>query len=122
MLHSTCNNPQFRKIIDQVIEKAKLVGLILELSKFESLFKDLLTLIVTKKKMVWENNKSSCVKYMIEVGEFFAGNRNWGIEYQDLDLSEYFKRIANTIEEFEYGQTTKVGRKIQKMLQALEDL
>ena len=56
------------------------------------------------------------MKYMNEVSEFFAGNRNWGDEHQDLDLSEYFKRIANTIEEFEYGQTTKVGRKIAKML------
>ena len=116
MLHSTCKNSEFRKVIESAVDKAKLVGLILELSKFESLFKDLLTLIVTKKKMVWENNKTSCVKYMNEVSEFFAGNRNWGDEHQDLDLSEYFKRIANTIEEFEYGQTTKVGRKIQKML------
>jgi len=31
--------------------------------------------------MVLENNKTSCVKYMGEVSEFFAGNRNWGIEF-----------------------------------------
>jgi len=59
---------------------------------------------------------------MNEVSEFFAGNRNWGEEHFDEDLSEYFSRIANTIDEFEYNQATKVGRKIQKMLQAMEDL
>lgn len=52
--------------------------MILELSKFESLFKDLLTLIVTKKRQVWESNKTNCAKYMNEVSEFFQGNRNWG--------------------------------------------
>jgi hypothetical protein len=88
------------------------VQLILELSKFESLFKELLTLIVTKKRQVWENNKATCVKYMNEVSEFFSGNRNWGQEHIDLDLAEYFKRIGTTIEEFEYSSTTKVGRKI----------
>ena len=39
-----------------------------------------------------------------------------------MDLSEYFKRISTTIEEFEYSSTTKVGRKIQKIISALEDL
>jgi hypothetical protein len=71
--------------------------MILELSKFESLFKDLLTLIVTKKKQVWENNKATCVKNMTEVSEFFQGNRNWGEEHVDQDLAEYFTRIAQTI-------------------------
>lgn len=90
--------------------------MILELSKFENLFRDLLTLIVTKKRKVWENNKENCVKYMDEVSEFFSGNRNWGEEHVDMDLSEYFKRISTTIEEFEYSSTTKVGRKIGKII------
>jgi hypothetical protein len=49
---------------------------------------------------------------MTEVSEFFAGNRNWGGEFKDDDLAEYFQRISNTIEGFEYKDTTKSGRKI----------
>ena len=49
---------------------------------------------------------------MEDVGEFFAGNRNWGGEVVDQDLSEYFKRISQTISDFEYKNTSKVGRKI----------
>ena len=52
---------------------------------------------------------------MLEVSEFFAGNRNWNGEHKDDDLAEYFQRISNTIEDFEY-------RDIQKLMQALEDL
>lgn len=104
------------------MSREQLVNMILELSKFETLFKDLLTLIVTKKRKVWENNKDSCVKYMNEVSEFFSGNRNWNEEIVDMDLSQYFKRMAETIEEFEYNNSAKVGRKIQKMISGLEDL
>lgn len=59
---------------------------------------------------------------MLQVSEFFAGNRNWNGEHKDDDLAEYFQRISNTIEDFEYRDTTKSGRKIQKLMQALEDL
>lgn len=122
MLHQNCTNPRFKEIVTQLVDREKLVAHLLDLSKFENLLKELLTLIVTKKSQVWNRDKEKSVKYMEDVGEFFAGNRNWGGEVVDQDLSEYFKRIANTIQEFEYKNTTKVGRKIQKMIQALEDL
>ena len=37
-------------------------------------------------------------------------------------MADWFGKIAEAIEEFEYKNTTKVGRKIQKMIVALEDL
>jgi hypothetical protein len=72
----------------------------------------MLTRIVSKKAKMWEDNRAKCIKYMSEISEFFAGNRNWGGEVQDEDLSEYFTKLANTIEAYEYGETTKSGRKI----------
>ena len=83
MLHNNCSNPTFKKLVQSAADQQTLVQMILELSKFESLFKDLLTLIVTKKRQVWENNKTTCVKNMTEVSEFFLGNRNWGEEHVD---------------------------------------
>lgn len=59
---------------------------------------------------------------MNEVSEFFAGNRDWGGEYEDQYLSEWCQQISAAVEDFEYKNTTKVGRKIQKMVEALEDL
>ena len=59
---------------------------------------------------------------MLEVSEFFAGTRNWNGEHKDDDLADYFQRISNLIEDFEYRDTTKLGRKIQKLMQALEVL
>ena len=67
-------------------------------------------------------DKENSVHDMTEISEFFLGNRNWGGEYEDQDLAEWFGKIADAIEEFEFKNTTKVGRKIQKMIVALEDL
>ena len=78
--------------------------MILDVSKFENLLSLMLTRIVTKKAQTWQSHRENCIKYMSEVSEFFAGNRNWGGEHVDQDLSEYFMRIANTIEAFEYKE------------------
>lgn len=122
VLHQNAQVPQMRQIVDGVVKEELLVNLLLDLSKFEYLMKELLHGIVKKKNKMWTKDKEQCTYYMEEVSEFFAGNRNWGGEHTDQDLSEYFKRIAATITEFEYRHTTKVGRKIQKLMLALEDL
>lgn len=105
-----------------IINENQLVSLLLDLSKFEHLVKERLTLIVQKKSKMWKKDQELSNKYMSEVSEFFAGNRNWGGEFKDEDLAEYFSKLAETINEFEYKNTTKVGRKIQKIIVALEDL
>ncbi len=83
MLHQNCTNPRFKEIVTQLVDREKLVAHLLDLSKFENLLKELLTLIVTKKSQVWNRDKEKSVKYMEDVGEFFAGNRNWGGEVVD---------------------------------------
>ena len=59
---------------------------------------------------------------MREVSQFFGGKRDWEGEYLDEDLAEWFDELATTVDEFEYKNTTKTGRKIQKMVEALEDV
>ena len=49
MLHQHCVNQKFREIVMSIIDREKLVQAILDLSKFENLLKELLTIIVTKK-------------------------------------------------------------------------
>lgn len=71
---------------------------------------------------MWTKDKEQIVYDMTEVSEFFAGNRDWGGEYTDEDLSAWCGQIVAGVEDFEYKNTTKVGRRIQKMVEALEDL
>lgn len=122
MLHEHATHQGMLQVIQGIIKEEQLVKLLLKLSKFEHLLKELLTQIVKKKSKMWLDDKEQSIHDMSEISEFFAGNRDWGGEYEDEDLSEWFGKIAGAIEEFEYKNTTKVGRKIQKMIVALEDL
>jgi WASH complex subunit strumpellin len=49
MLHQNCTSKSFRQEISQIIDRNKLVELILNVAKFETLFKDMLVRIVSKK-------------------------------------------------------------------------
>lgn len=97
MLHQQTKNKGLAKKIADVVSEDALLDLLLDLSKFEDLLTALLTKIVEKKHSMWDKDKEMSLKYMAEVAEFFAGNRNWGGEHVDTDLSEYFKRMAETI-------------------------
>merc|ERR1739844_823865 len=103
MLHEHATHQGMLQVIQGIIKEEQLVKLLLKLSKFEHLLKELLTQIVKKKSKMWLDDKEQSIHDMSEISEFFAGNRDWGGE-------------------FEYKNTTKVGRKIQKMIVALEDL
>ena len=62
----------------------------------------MITRILGKKNKMCHSDKERSIKNMMEISEFFAGNRNWGEEIVDEDLCEYSKRIAETIEGFEF--------------------
>lgn len=96
--------------------------LLLDLSKFENQLQDMIQTIIKKKSKMWHSDRDRSAKAMTEISEFFQGNRNWDGEMQDEDLAEYFAKISEAIMEFEYRQPTKVGRRIQKIVVALEDL
>lgn len=70
-------------MVQSIVKSGALVRLLLKLSKFEHLLKDLVTQIVKKKSKMWTKDKEQIVNDMTEVSEFFAGNRDWGGEYED---------------------------------------
>ena len=122
MMHEHTSNKIMLQVVQSIVKEGPLVRLLLKLSKFEHLLKELVTQIVKKKSKMWQKDKEQIVYDMTEVSEFFAGNRDWGGEYEDTYLSEWCGQIVAAVEDFEYKNTTKVGRKITKMVEALEDL
>ena len=83
MLHEHTTEPQLKSIISNIVKPRPMVRLLLKLSKFEHLLKDLVTQIVKKKSKMWQKDKEEIEYDLTEVSEFFAGNRDWGGEYDD---------------------------------------
>lgn len=103
---------RLNKIIENIVKPRTMVRLLLKLSKFEHLLKELVTQIVRKKSKMWTKDKEQIEYDLTEVSEFFAGNRDWGGSYEDPYLSEWCGDIVAEVQKFEYKNTTKVGRKI----------
>jgi hypothetical protein len=84
MLHKNCQNKKLREIVEDTPNKAArekdLVRLILNLSKFEHIMKEIFSNLVNQKTQIWADDKQKCFDYMNEIAEFFSGNRNWGKE------------------------------------------
>ena len=83
MLHEHTSDKVCQNIVRSIVKEEPLVRLLLRLSKFEHLLKELVTQIVKKKSKMWTKDKEQIVSDMTEVSEFFAGNRDWGGEYKD---------------------------------------
>ena len=72
-----------KQVVDSIVNEDQLINLLLDLSKFEYLMKELLLQIVKKKNKMWIKDQERCTYYMLEVSEFFAGNRDWGGTHED---------------------------------------
>ncbi len=59
---------------------------------------------------------------MNEIAEYFSGNRHWGKTVIDENYANWFRNVTNIIEGLDYKHSTKTGRKIQQLIQALEDV
>ena len=59
---------------------------------------------------------------MNEIAEFFSGNRNWGKNIQDDNYAAWFRNVTSIINTLDFKHANKTGRKIQQMIQALEDV
>jgi WASH complex subunit strumpellin len=59
---------------------------------------------------------------MNEIAEYFAGNRNWGKGSVDENYAAWFKNVTSILESLDFKHSTKTGRKIQQLIQALEDV
>jgi WASH complex subunit strumpellin len=59
---------------------------------------------------------------MNEIAEYFSGNRNWGKANIDENYASWFRNVTDMIQGLDFKHSTKTGRKIQQLFQALEDV
>lgn len=57
---------------------------------------------------------------MEELSEYFGGARALGKIQANDEFRDWFKKIADTLDELTYSDSTSAGRKIQKLIGALE--
>jgi len=88
--------------------------MILKTSKFESHLKSLLQNLVAEKQNIWETDKANSYAFILEIAEYFSGNRNWNKNpVIDESYATWFRSMAENINQLDIKTSTKTGRKIQ---------
>lgn len=126
MLHKKCKDKKYSEIIEdpknKVAKEKDIVRLLLLLSKFELQLKEIFSNLVNQKTQIWADDKMKAFENMNEIAEYFAGNRNWGKGSVDENYAAWFKNVTSILESLDFKHSTKTGRKIQQLIQALEDV
>eukprot|EP00516_Mucochytrium_quahogii_P006657 CAMPEP_0203756166 /NCGR_PEP_ID=MMETSP0098-20131031/9484_1 /ASSEMBLY_ACC=CAM_ASM_000208 /TAXON_ID=96639 /ORGANISM=" , Strain NY0313808BC1" /LENGTH=1157 /DNA_ID=CAMNT_0050647929 /DNA_START=208 /DNA_END=3681 /DNA_ORIENTATION=- len=121
----TCDRTFYRMIAHETngsITPAKLVNLMLSTAQLECILKDKLRVLLEKKYETWESCRQRSAERMGELSQYFTGEVALTRVQKDSTLVEWFDRIKSEILSLEYSNPTLAGRRIQKVIRALEEV
>jgi len=81
-------------MIQKSFDKKLLANFLLQLAKFETQFETMIRNLITKKATIWEDDRETSRDFMFEVGEYFAGNRNWDKGEVDESYAAWFSSVS----------------------------
>jgi WASH complex subunit strumpellin len=124
LLHRRCVSDSYRKYIQDTVSPQVLMTLLLNTSQFEYILKDMLQALLDEKEVAWTDGKNSAAERMIELSEYFTGEKALTRVKKDENLMRWFKGLADQVNSLNLNEdhATSTGRKIQGLINALEDV
>ncbi|CAD8147536.1 unnamed protein product [Paramecium pentaurelia] len=120
LLHSNTSISKARDLLNK-IDKQEVLQLLLQSSKFENRLLKAIKAIIDNKQQYWDEDKVKCVERMQELADYFSG-KALGKVKADESYMQWFTEMGNQIQSLNYSDSTHAGRKIQRLIQALEDI
>lgn len=124
LLHRCCNNESFNKIISISMEPKIVVDFLLKCSHFEYLLKGLLEQLLADKTKAWIDGKEAVAGRMVELSEYFTGEKALTRVKRDEGMMKWFANLAEQIRSLNFDEknATATGRTIQHLNSALIDV
>jgi WASH complex subunit strumpellin len=123
-MHKRCKNEIFRKIIETSLSNQTIVTLLLNSSQLEYILKNMLQQLLNEKDIAWTDGKSQAADRMIELSEYFTGEKALSRVKRDENLMKWFSSLATEVSSLNLvdSHATATGRKIKSIMKALEDV
>jgi WASH complex subunit strumpellin len=124
VLHRRCSDPAMCAVIHAGVTPQVAVTLLLNTSQLEFILKDMLQELLDAKEQAWTTGKDEAADRMTELAEYFTGEKALTRVKRNEDMMTWFASLASTIRELglEGDHATAIGRKIQKLCDALEEV
>ncbi len=123
MLHRKSSDRRFKNIVLlSGVSPKRLVRLLLTSAQLELILKDMLKTLLEEKSEKWTSFKQQCAERMGELSNYFGGDVALTRVERDETLMEWFAKLKAEIESLEYVNPTLTGRRIQKIIAALEEV
>ena len=134
LMHRRCWQPKFAEIIRGQISDNEVMDLLLQCAQLEYQVREMFTALLGAKMEKWVESRTTCVGRLNELSEYFSGEMALTRVRRDDRMVQWFAGLANEVgsmfngdeETGEHGNGTQhstvLGRKIEKTIQALEDV
>eukprot|EP01028_Stygiella_incarcerata_P009464 TRINITY_DN449_c0_g1_i1.p1 TRINITY_DN449_c0_g1~~TRINITY_DN449_c0_g1_i1.p1 ORF type:complete len:1158 (-),score=300.28 TRINITY_DN449_c0_g1_i1:279-3752(-) len=122
VLHQMSVGKKFREVVVQDVNPEFVLVVLFNTAQFEYVLRKMFTKMLAEKKEKWNTCKEQGKSRMLELSEYFSGEKMLTEKVKDTQLQEWFKKLADKIEELDYGDSTLAGRKIQNLINALEEV
>ena len=124
IMHRRCANETFNKTICASIDPSTLVDFLLNCSHLEYVLKGMLVQLLNDKQQAWTEGKDAVAGRMVELSEYFTGEKALTRVKRDEGMMRWFSNLAQQIRDlnFEEKNATATGRTIQHLNAALVDV
>ncbi|KAM9958880.1 hypothetical protein ACTFIW_012470 [Dictyostelium discoideum] len=122
MLHSNASQKKFKDLVLMGGSQEDVLYLLLNTAQLEFVFKNIFQQLLATKEEKWEENKKLASDSMVELSEYFSGEKALTRVKKNENLQKWFGEISQKISQLDSTDSTSTGRKIQQLSLALEEV
>lgn len=122
MLHRTCVDPKLNKIVAAQLDPEKLLVMLMHTAEFEYKLHELLKDLIDNREARWDLCRKDASGRMVELSEYFSGEKPLTRVERSDDLQRWFGNIAEKIRALDIDDATVAGRRMQQIISALEEV
>jgi len=122
VLQRTTSNKKYKDLINQDLKNQEIINLLLSVSHFEYLLKNMFQKLIQNKENMWNQDKENCVYRLKELAEYFAGLKNFGKQVKQDDFKDFFEKKLTSVQELTFTNSTSAGRKIILIKESLNNI
>ena len=125
MLHFRATDKKIQEVLRVMnIPHIRVVQCLLHTAQLEFLLKNVFRKLLDSKENKWTGYQQEASSMMMELSNYFSGNAALSRVEKNEELQKWFAGLAKQIGDLEYGDATssKSGRTISKVIEALEDV